>query len=123
MLGMGKAELDGGITQERKVYEMHPDGDVRDGGKWALGIGAVEIGHSGRNSPVYEMAAEEVAIEMSGWEREKERRISAGKRGRGVVSPGLDSPAPGSPGLREGEPFLSPRSDGSGRRREFRDMP
>ena len=124
----GKPELDGAaaVAPEKKIYEMHPDGDVLDGGKWMPGMKAVEIGTSGRNSPVYEMAAEEVAFEMSAWEREKERekekerRISAGKRGRGVVNPGFESPGPGSPRPGEGEPFLSPRSDGSGSGRRLR---
>lgn len=124
----GKPELDGAAAfpPEKNVYEMHHDGDGYDGGKWMPGMKAVEIGTLGRNSQIYEMPAEEVAFEMSASEREKERekekerRISAGKRGRGVVNSGLESPGSRSPGPGEGDPFLSPRSDGSGSGRRFR---
>jgi hypothetical protein len=45
---------------ENEIVEIDPHGR-----KWPPPLGAVEIGQSGRTSPIYEMAAEEVAIEMS----------------------------------------------------------
>ncbi len=62
-----KAELDAHNEVSPKVHEMDPDVDLRelDGdGKLGPGTHVVEIGDSGRNEPVYEMAAEEVAVEM-----------------------------------------------------------
>jgi hypothetical protein len=62
-----KAELDAHNELSPKVHEMDPDVDLRelDGdkklGPWTH---VVEIGETGRNKPVYEMAAEEVAVEM-----------------------------------------------------------
>lgn len=45
---------------ENEIVEIDPHGR-----KWPPPSEAVEIGPSGRTSPIYEMAAEEVAIEMS----------------------------------------------------------
>jgi hypothetical protein len=43
----------------QQAVEMDPYGQ-----KWHPDPNAVEIGHSGRTSPIYEMAADEVAVEM-----------------------------------------------------------
>jgi hypothetical protein len=90
-----KAELDG-HDHKAEVHENAHEIDGNDdrkwpaeisghevveldshGRKWPPGCEAVEIGPSGRTSPVYEMAAEEVAIEMStirNAKRKSERR-------------------------------------------------
>jgi hypothetical protein len=53
------ANHDGKFLPGQQAVEMDPYGQ-----KWPPAPNAVEIGHSGRTSPIYEMAADEVAVEM-----------------------------------------------------------
>jgi hypothetical protein len=80
-----KPELDG-YERLPKIYETAPEVDVEgDAKKFTQSMrAAVEIGDPGRNSPVYEMAAEEVAVEMPGVGKAGE---NAGRRSLGPRSP------------------------------------
>jgi hypothetical protein len=58
------------------------------GRKWPSTSNAVEIGHSGRTSPIYEMAADEVAIEMPSGATHLNRFLSFTNRDdRPLISP------------------------------------
>jgi hypothetical protein len=86
-----KAELDG-QDHKARIYENAHEVDGNDDRKWLAEVSgqevaeidshgrkwpptaqAVEIGSSGRTSPIYEMAAEEVAIEMPGIAKAKRK--------------------------------------------------
>jgi len=80
-----KPELDG-YERTPKLYDTTPEVDIHSGGKnFVPGQQAVEMGESGRNSPVYEMPAVEVAVEMPS--AGNSRRKSRGRTSLGLPSP------------------------------------
>jgi hypothetical protein len=77
------ANQEGKFLPGQQAVEIDPYGQ-----KWPPAPHAVEIGHSGRTSPIYEMAADEVAVEMPSGATHVNRLVSfTNGDDRGPISP------------------------------------